>query len=153
MGTGYRPPSREPQGRWARHIHAKRREWGWSQTRGFEAVREGLGLSPKSRSAYIPIDEGKRLPTPQEEKVLLTVYGVPPEGEPEPAPASDLSELAASIRALAQAIQEERAERLEWERGVLESVSSLVRWLGQRDDHEPSPHAGDRGAVSRGARA
>lgn len=79
MGGGYRPPSREPRGRWARHIHAKRREWGWSQTRGFEAVREAMGLGPKSRAAYIPIDEGKRPPTPTEEAALLAVYGAPPE--------------------------------------------------------------------------
>lgn len=79
MGTGYRPPSKEPKGRWARHIHAKRREFGWSQTRGFEAVREGMGLSEKSRAAYIAIDMGDRQPTAAEETVLIAVYGIPEE--------------------------------------------------------------------------
>lgn len=139
MGTGYRPPSREPQGRWARHIHAKRREWGWSQTRGFEAVREGLGLGEKSRSAYIPIDEGKRQPTPDEERALIAVYGVPEE-PPEPEPTRD--DLAGSIRELAEAIRQERAERIEWERGLLESLQALALALVQRDGPERVPHAG-----------
>lgn len=154
MSTGYRPPSREPKGRWARHIHARRRAEGWSQTRGFEAVQKaGLGLGEKSRSAYIAIDMGDRQPTAAEERALLAVYGPPPESEPEPAPSSEISELAASIRDLARAIQEERAERLEWERGVLESVSALARWLAQRDDPEPSLPAGGPGTERRTAQA
>jgi hypothetical protein len=36
MSTGYRPPSREPKGTWARHLHAFRKAHGWSQTRAFE---------------------------------------------------------------------------------------------------------------------
>jgi hypothetical protein len=82
VGTsGYRPSKVEPNGRWARHIDARRREWDWSLTRGFEEVHEALGYSDKSRTAYRALDLGEREPTTKEAEALASVYGWPPEGE------------------------------------------------------------------------
>jgi len=36
--SGYRPPSRPPRGHWARRLHKRRRELGWSQVQAFEAL-------------------------------------------------------------------------------------------------------------------
>jgi hypothetical protein len=140
MSTGYRPPSREPQGRWARHIHAVRKERGWSQTYGFEQVREGLNLAAKSRTAYIPLDIGTREPTPEEGEVLASVYGWPSDEPPEPLEATETpaSDLAAAIRELVETIRSERAERLEWERGVVASIREVGLALGRRDDPAPA---------------
>lgn len=112
MGTGYRPPSAEPRGRWARHIHAKRREWGWSQTRGFEAVREGLGLSEKSRAAYITLDMGPREPNEVEAAALAAVYGYPPEATTTGLEATESGDsLAQAINALVVELRAMREER------------------------------------------
>lgn len=64
--------------------------------------------------------------------------------QPAPEPSTDITELAASIRDLAKAIEAERAEREAWERGVLESVQALARALARRDGPEPAPLAGGR---------
>lgn len=110
MSSGYRPPSSAPVGAWATHIHAKRRERGWSQTRGFEVAREhGLPLSDRSRSAYIAIDMGKRQPTAAELPALIATYG-----KPEPVPEyndtgpaiSEAGEIAAAIREQTAVIRE-----------------------------------------------
>ena len=107
MGTGYRPPSKEPKGRWARHIHAVRRERGWSAQRGFEAVHEGLGLSPKSRAAYLPFESGERTPTPTEEAALAAVYGWPPESPTEALEATESGDT--GMAALIAAIRDQTA--------------------------------------------
>jgi len=128
MGTGYRPPSREPKGRWARHIHAVRKRDGWSQTAGFEAVQKaGLGLSEKSRSAYIAIDMGDRQPTPDEERVLLSVYGPPPEVE-EPAPVTDQAALIAVLTRVAEAM-EAQTRVLAEQKGALDGYADGVQGL------------------------
>ena len=88
------------------------------------------------QSQYAEWESGRRVPSEAALERLQGFYGALTETPP---PATDLSELAASIRALAQAIQEERAERLEWERGVVESVQEIVRALVQRDGPEPVP--------------
>ena len=105
MSTGYRPPSSEPRGRWAQHLHAERKARNWSQTRAFEELREGLRLSPRSRSAYIAVDMGKRQPTQAEAEYLASVFGWPPDGPPEPleqaqAPADLIAALMAQTAAI-----------------------------------------------------
>jgi hypothetical protein len=112
LPTTYHPATlRKVEGGSARPGTRMWRELGWLYTE--RAAERGIDIEPQPRLG--------------------------PE-QPEPTP-NEISELAASIRDLARAIQEERAERLEWERGVLESVSSLARWLGQRDDPEPATRA------------
>ena len=73
--SGYRPPSTEPRGKWARAIHAKRRSDGMSQTGGFEVLGKRLGLGPKSRAAYVAIDLGLRQPTDAEAAILADWLG------------------------------------------------------------------------------
>jgi transcriptional regulator with XRE-family HTH domain len=128
MSTGYRPPSTEPQGRWARHIHAFRKANGWSQTRGFERTREALGLSEKSRSAYIDLDIGRREPKPEEAEALASVYGWPTEEEPEP---TTEPTLAAALMALAGEIRAAREERATVE-ARLRGLEGAVALLAQR---------------------
>ena len=77
--SGYRPPSTEPRGKWAIALDKKARELGISQTGVFEQLREGLGLGPKSRSAYLPLHLGVRPPTDAEAKVLADWLGYWPE--------------------------------------------------------------------------
>lgn len=141
MGTGYRPPSNEPKGRWAKHIHAVRRERGWSQTRGFEAVREGLGLGPKSRAAYIPLDDGRRAPSASEEAVLADVYGWPPESPTEPPerPESGVTGLDALVAAIAEQtrVMGELVKELRVARGVTEGVRERVAAVeAYAEEHE-----------------
>lgn len=79
---GYRPPSREPRGTWARAIHEKRRRDGISQTGGFEVLGPRLGLGPKSRQSYINLDMGDREPTAAEAAVLAEWLGGYPVDNP-----------------------------------------------------------------------
>ena len=81
--SGYRPPSTEPRGKWARAIHAKRRSDGISQTGAFEVLGERLGLGPKSRAAYVAIDLGLRQPTEAEAAVLAEWLGAYPSDDME----------------------------------------------------------------------
>ena len=151
MGTGYRPPSSEPQGRWAKHIHAKRREWGWSQTRGFEAVREGLGLGPKSRAAYITLDQGPRVPTTGEEQALAAVYGYPPEVAPEPLEATQtpdslvtaLRAQTAAIRELVEEMRLARAEDLVSREALMTALGAALSRVGRpgADGHDKTADA------------
>ena len=142
MGTRYHPPSEEPRGRWARHIHAVRRERNWSATRGFEAVREGLGLSPKSRAAYLPFESGERTPTPKEEAVLAAVYGWPPESPTEALDATETPDsVLAAVSLLLDEIRAERAARVEWERGLLSALQELATGRAPRDGPAPELHA------------
>ncbi len=75
----YRPPSRQPKGAWAQHLHSVRRERDLSQTQAFELVYEGLGISRTSRAVYLAIDMGDRQPNPREAEYLASVFGWPPE--------------------------------------------------------------------------
>lgn len=143
MSSGYRPPSTEPKGRWARHIHAFRKAQGWSQTRGFEAVRDGLGLSEKSRSAYIAIDQGLREPKPSEEAALAAVYGWPTEDAPTAATEGEPT-LAAALIALADELRESRLARQDAE-ARLRSLEAAVALLAQRVGVEPQELVAPRG--------
>ena len=108
---GYRPPSTEPRGAWARAIHAKRRAEGISQTGGFEVLGPLLGMGPRSRAAYRAIDMGDRPPRPDEAEVLAEWLGYwPSEATESASPAASdgvgLAELAEAIRDQAQAIND-----------------------------------------------
>jgi len=72
---GYRPPSTEPRGKWAKRIHEKRRAEGLSQTGAFELLRERLGFGPKSRFSYTALDMGTREPNDHEAAVLAEWLG------------------------------------------------------------------------------
>ena len=78
-----------------------------------------------------------RRPSAQNLDALERIFG---SQAPERATTAD--DLAASIRELAEAIRQERAERIEWERGLLESLQALALALAQRDGPEPAPLGG-----------
>lgn len=136
MSSGYRPPSREPRGRWARHIHAVRRRENWSATVAFEKlVAAGYPLALKSRSAYLPVDEGKREPRPDEEAALVKVFGYPPETAQEPLEPTGTPDLAAAINALVGELQAMRQER--------ESVEARLRALEAEVQSLRAPREGE----------
>jgi hypothetical protein len=132
------PAQRGKVGNWLLESRLAR---GWDTQEKARAEIARLTGWTIPQSVYAEWESGRRLPSDTNLERLQGFYG----DAPVSAPASEISELAASIRDLARAIQEERAERLEWERGVLESVSSLARWLGQRDDPEHVPLEDGRG--------
>jgi len=109
---GYRPPSREPHGKWARAIHQKRRSDGISQTGAFELLGPRLGLGPKSRQSWINLDMGDREPTPKESEVLAEWLGYFPEDSTEGSVASsaadpsDLARLYELLETQARAISQ-----------------------------------------------
>ena len=120
---GYRPPSVEPRGAWAKAIHRKRRELNISQQRAFEMLGPALGFGPKSRAAYIALDMGQRPPTEAESKVLAEWLGAYPE-EPHTAgsdtgdtppfdPAAYLTRMDALAVALTDLVVELRSSRQE----------------------------------------
>lgn len=146
MSSGYRPPSTEPKGRWARHIHAFRRAQGWSQTRGFEATREGLGLSEKSRAAYIAIDQGLREPKPSEEEALAAVYGWPSD---EPAPEVALegqAAMLAEIRALRLAVEAQTEAQTRGMASLGAALTAVFLQLGGQPGRSPDGSAARREA-------
>lgn len=80
----YRPPSKPPKTDWGRFIVRKRKELDWSATEAFEAVRAGLGLKLKSRSAYLPY-EFDRIPNDAQVAVFREIFGgVPDERDAAP---------------------------------------------------------------------
>lgn len=97
----YRAPTKAPVTAWGRFLVRRRSELDWSATQAFEAVREGLHLSPKSRTAYLPF-EFDREPNADEAAVFMAVFG----GEPDErdviarplGPADDVSSLVAELR-------------------------------------------------------
>lgn len=106
----YRPPSKQPRGSWARHLHEQRRLRDLSQTQAFEAVFERIGWSRKSRTAYVAIDMGERQPKPDEAAVLGAEFGWPPDPEIN----DDLEDvtLATALVALAGELRASREERV-----------------------------------------
>jgi hypothetical protein len=104
----YRPPSSQPRGAWARHLHEQRRSRDLSATQAFELVYERIGWSAKSRTAYVAIDSGDRQPKENEAAVLAEEFGWPP--EPDSAPVEDVT-LAAAILALTDELRAAREER------------------------------------------
>ena len=79
------------------------------QTQAFEAVFERIGWSAKSRTAYVAIDMGERLPKPDEATVLGAEFGWPPDPEVN----DDLQDatLASALLALTGELRASRLER------------------------------------------
>lgn len=89
-----------------------RKDRDWSQTKAFEELRDGLHFGPKSRSAYIALDMGRRVPTTDEQKFLVSYFGKSPDDIPEPpAPADPTGELASALLALTAELTAMRQER------------------------------------------
>lgn len=103
----YRPPSKQPRGAWARHLHEQRRLRDLSQTQAFELVYERVGWSAKSRTAYVAIDMGERQPKGNEATVLGAEFGWPNE-EALTEPATD-GDVAAALLVQAVAIEHQAA--------------------------------------------
>lgn len=142
MSTGYRPPSDQPRGQWARFLHARRKERGWSQTKAFDELYVGLKLSPKSRTSYINLDMGKRQPKPHEAAFLTDYFGAAPDDAPEPVEATESpADLLQAVSVLLEEIRAERRARVEWETGFLEAMRELVRAAVPSGDPEPAPRA------------
>jgi len=113
----YRPSKDEPKGRWARHLHERRRLDNLSQMQAFELVQERMGWSRKSRASYVAIDMGTRQPRPEETTILAEEFGWPPDPEID----NDLEDptLAAALNAMAAELAAIRAERAAWQHGVV----------------------------------
>lgn len=136
----YRPPSKQPRGAWARHLHEQRRLRDLSQTQAFELVYERIGWSRKSRTAYVAIDMGERQPRPEEATVLGAEFGWPP--DPEISDDPEDAGLASALLALAgelRAAREERAavtQRLDQMEAVLDGlVAQAMQDAGGRHAH------------------
>lgn len=131
---GYRPPSVEPRGAWAKAIHRKRRELNVSQQRAFELLGAALGFGPKSRAAYVALDLGTRPPTEAEKTVLAEWLGSYPDDEPASAgtdrgdtSAVPAALLADAIRELVAELRSSRLERdaIEARLRALEAAATL----------------------------
>jgi hypothetical protein len=146
----YVPLSRPPKGAWARHIQAKRQEWGWSQQHAFEQLREGLHLGPKSRASYVKIDEGGRQPTADEAAYLASVFGWP-EPEPEAEPSADVG-VGALVGAITALVEELRLARLRQETFDEHVLELLAAVAGGRRDPEAPPSDSARAAPAGTAR-
>lgn len=147
--SGYRPPSTEPRGKWARAIHAKRRSDGISQTGAFELLGSRLGLGPKSRAAYVAIDLGLREPTEAEQRVLADWLGGYPADVAESGAGDTppgLADLIGSISALVEEIRAARRERADLEERVL-ALELAARLRGSSPDGEDGEPAAPRSRV------
>jgi hypothetical protein len=137
---GYRPPSTEPRGKWAKRIHEKRRAEGLSQTGAFELLGERLGFGPKSRFSYVALDMGTREPTEAEAKVLAAwLGGYPTDSAPDPATTTQPADaLVAVLTRQAEAI-EALVERLDvLTAGQATAAGEMMRALGILGGH-PAP--------------
>jgi len=92
----YRPSKRPPRGAWARHLQAERERRDLSAVAAFELVYERIGWSPKSRTAYVSIDQGDRQPKGIEVTVLGEEFGWPSAEDADP----EVTDQAALIKAL-----------------------------------------------------
>lgn len=125
---GYRPPSTEPRGKWAKRIHEKRRAEGLSQTGAFELLRERLGYGPKSRFSYVALDMGTREPTDAEAKVLAEWLGGYPDDMADSGDATTAtSELAALVQSINALVEEMRAARQADQARQRDEIATAVR--------------------------
>lgn len=128
-GVSYRPPSTPPRGAWALHLHRIRQERDLSATQAFELVYERVGWSPKSRAAFVAIDQGRSQPSPEIAAVLAAEFGWPPE----PGEVVETNDpLAAAILELTAELRTAREERATVE-ARLKEVERLVARLTERD--------------------
>lgn len=97
----------------------------------------GLDRSWSTIKGWESSDERSPIP-PDALPYLEQLFG---ESAPRPYVAPSTPELIAAIDALVQTIRDERAERLEWERGVVDSIREVALALARRDGPEPAPRA------------
>lgn len=113
------PQERGPIGAWAFEARA---------TAGMSVPEVLAALAARDhrvRDATIRgIESGAKRPGRRLLALLAEIYSSDPPGEQAPAVAN-LGELADAIRQLADAIQEERSQRADWERGILEALRGL----------------------------
>lgn len=147
--SGYRPPSNEPQGKWAHAIHKKRRSDGISQTGAFELLGARLGLGPKSRAAYVAIDMGEREPTEAESKVLAEWLGYYPEDHMAGGSTGDTSQLTPAaylerIDALVETVRVQNALLIRLLTGPDQGkVADLKQWAAEQLVTTPLPRPND----------
>lgn len=113
--------------------------------------RKRLGLTPTdlAQATGVTVDtargwESRGRPSEDAISVLERRFGTRAPRD-EQAAGTDLSELAAAIHALAQSIQEERSERLEWERSVAAGLRELGQALKPLIDLARAPRADGQG--------
>src|SRR5688572_13436106 len=86
------------------------------------------------QSVYAEWESGRRLPSEANLDRLRGFYGdAPGATESGDSLAEAIRLQAEAIRELARSIADERAERLEWERGFVEAVRELATAIAQRD--------------------
>lgn len=123
-----KPPS-GPEGRWGRFLVAQRELAGLTQKATFELFREDLGWAPDSRASYGDLERGKRQPDADEQRYLLSHYGIDELPSDEPATPAETPDLAAAIVALTEelrAMRQERETQEERFRALEAAVSHLM---------------------------
>jgi len=109
-----------------------RQDREWSQQQGFEALREGLHLGPKSRASYIAIDMGHRQPTVAEQAFLVSYFGKSPDDLPiSPDPNEESLDLIKALSAQTEAINRlvDRLESLA-SQAIRDGVADELRAVG-----------------------
>lgn len=86
-----------PRGKWGTFLVREREARGWTQETAFDALRSGLGLGPKSRSSYVGLERGSKLPDREQREYLVQFYGAEPADVPE-SPSEQATLIAALTR-------------------------------------------------------
>lgn len=133
----YSPPvARSPaqRGKVGNWLVESRMARGWdTQSEAREQIAR-LANWKIPQSVYAEWESGRRLPSEANLDRLRSFYGdAPGTTETPDALVTALMAQAAAIRALAETIAQERAERIEWERGVVSSIREVALALAQRD--------------------
>lgn len=122
-------------------------ERDWSATQAHEALREGLGLAPKSRAAYVAIEDGRPLKA-REETFLRSYFGGGPSDEDResqagsggdtPDPAALIAAIEAQTRAITAVLDRLTAADEDRE-ARLRALEAEVRSLREQRAAEGSP--------------
>lgn len=123
------------RGRWGSFLLEQRETRGWTQEEAFAALREGLGLGPKSRSSYVQLERGQRQPDARQQEFLTGYYHAIPVERPQVAP----PDLAGAINALVEELREMRLERQELAARV-SALEGVVRLLDPPSDATAPEH-------------
>lgn len=91
------------RGKWGTFLVDQREARNWTQEEAFGKLRGGLGLGPKSRSAYVMLERGTREPAPAEQRFLVDFYRAEPV-EP-PAPTEGNAAMVAALNRQAAAME------------------------------------------------
>lgn len=114
-----------------------RKDRGWSQQQGFEALRDGLHLGPKSRASYVAVDMGKRKPTSEEARFLVSFFGQSPEDIPDNQdPIETPDAIAAVLTAVSSLIEEMRLTRIQQNESTEALLTALGAFVSGRDSDD-----------------